>query len=118
MTLGTRLFTLLNGELVGADAAGNRYYTDRRARDGKPRRRWVIYNGPAEASSVPAEWHGWLHGREGALPPVEGAARKPWQVDHQANLTGTAAAYRPPGDVLRSGKRDRATGDYQPWRPS
>ncbi len=118
MTLGTRLFTLFNGVLVGADAAGNRYYTDRGKREGQRRRRWVIYNGPAEASSVPAEWHGWLHGRAGASPPTEADVRKPWQTDHQANPTGTAAAYRPPGDVLRSGKRDRATGDYQPWRPS
>jgi NADH:ubiquinone oxidoreductase subunit len=118
MTLGTRLFTLLNGELVGADAAGNRYYKDRGKRDGKRIRRWVVYNGPAEASSVPAEWHGWLHGRPGASPPTDEDVRKPWQADHQANLTGTIAAYRPPGDVLRAGKRDRATGDYQAWKPS
>jgi NADH:ubiquinone oxidoreductase subunit len=118
MTLGTQLFTLLNGELVGTDTGGNRYYTDRGKRDGKRKRRWVVYKGRAEASSVPAEWHGWLHGRDGASPPTGEDVRRPWQADHQENLTGTLAAYRPPGDVLGAGKRDRATGDYQPWKPS
>jgi NADH:ubiquinone oxidoreductase subunit len=117
MTLGTRLFTLLNGELVGTDAAGNRYYTERKKPKGRRARRWVVYNGPAEASCVPAEWHGWLHGREGAAVPSEEIERRSWQTGHQENLTGTSAAYRPPGDVSKAGKRDRATGDYQAWRP-
>jgi NADH:ubiquinone oxidoreductase subunit len=43
--------------------------------------------------------------------------KKAWQKPHQANLTGTAAAYRPPGDILSVGQRDKATGDYEPWQP-
>ena len=53
-TFGTQLWTWLYGELVGEDEFGNRYY---RTKGGKidPRmlsfeRRWVIYNGDAEAS--------------------------------------------------------------------
>ena len=34
------------------------------------------------------------------------------------NLTGTNEAYRPPGHVLVGGKRQPATADYEPWRPS
>jgi len=34
------------------------------------------------------------------------------------NLTGTAEAYRPPGHVLAGGQRDKATGDYEPWKPN
>lgn len=118
MTLGTWLFTLVNGELIGSDGMGNRYYRGRKTRAGQRERRWVVYNGAAEASSVPSEWHGWLHGRDGAVAPVDGVARKPWQAEHETNHTGTSSAYRPPGDVLRSGQRDRATGDYEPWRPN
>jgi len=118
MTLGTRLFTMLRGELVGGDAAGNRYYRDRRAPAGRRERRWVIYKGEPEASTVPADWHGWLHHRTDEAPPPGGGAKKPWQKGHQPNLTGTDAAYRPPGHVLKGGRRDRATGDYEPWRPS
>ncbi|MEE8280069.1 MAG: NADH:ubiquinone oxidoreductase subunit NDUFA12, partial [Alphaproteobacteria bacterium] len=42
----------------------------------------------------------------------------PWQKEHVPNLTGTYAAYRPPGSILHGGKRARGTGDYEPWRPS
>ena len=118
MTWGTRLFTLLHGELIGTDSVGNRYYRERRRRSGRRERRWVIYNGEVEASRVPPEWHGWLHHRTDEVPPPEGLPRRPWQKDHVPNLTGTAAAYRPPGHVLKGGARSRATGDYEPWRPS
>ena len=118
MTLGTRLFTMLRGELVGSDSAGNRYYRDRRAKEGQRERRWVVYSGKAEASAVPAEWHGWLHHRTDDVPSADGKQKKEWQKEHVPNLTGTDRAYRPPGHILMGGKRDRATGDYEPWRPS
>jgi NADH:ubiquinone oxidoreductase subunit len=117
MTLGTRLFTWLCGELVGTDSTGNRYYREKRPRAGRRERRWVIYQGEVEASKVPADWHGWLHHRTDVLPPPGGKPKRPWQKEHQPNLTGTPQAYRPPGHVLRGGRRDRATGDYEPWRP-
>ena len=117
MTIGTRLFTWLYGELVGTDSAGNRYFRQKRSRPGRRERRWVIYRGEAEASSVPAEWHGWLHHRAAEPPPPGGKPKRPWQKEHLPNLTGTPLAYRPPGHVLKGGRRDRATGDYEPWRP-
>ena len=117
MTLGTRLFTLLRGDLVGTDSAGNKYYKDRRAAKGRRERRWVIYAGAVEASSVPADWHGWLHHRTDEPGSGRAADKRPWQKEHQPNLTGTEAAYRPPGHVLKGGKREKATGDYEAWRP-
>ncbi len=118
MTLGTRLHTYFNGELVGTDADGNRYYQERREPKNRNRSRWVMYKGPAEASRVPPEWHAWLH-RTTDKPPV-GKQRpvKPWQKEHLPNLTGTPGAYHPPGSEYEGGKRARATGDYEPWRPS
>ena len=53
-TFGTQLWTWRFGELVGSDEQGNRYY---RTIGGKIdpalgfERRWVIYNGIAEASA-------------------------------------------------------------------
>lgn len=118
MTLGTRLFTLLRGSLVGSDQFGNRYYRCRGRSPGGRDRRWVIYRGATEASCVPPEWHAWLH-HTIDKPPVDGGRpRKPWQREHQPNLTGTAAAYRPPGHVLSGGHRPPGTGDYEPWQPS
>jgi NADH:ubiquinone oxidoreductase subunit len=121
MTLATRLYTWLRGESVGADAFGNRYYRDKhgaRRFAGRREKRWVVYNGPVEASRVPPEWHAWLHHLVVA-PPAPGAPRaRPWQREHVANLTGTAEAYRPPGHDFQGGKRARATGDYEAWTPT
>ena len=77
MIIGTRLFTWMRGELVGSDAQGNKYYQDKRVIPGRRRKRWVMYNGVAEASRVPAEWHGWLHYTTDAIPPA-GGAPMPW----------------------------------------
>ncbi len=115
-TLGTRLFTLLRGQPVGKDAAGNLYYQDRKARaPGLRQRRWVIFNGPEEATAVPAEWHAWLHHTVDA--PLTEAPRQPWQKPHLPNRTGTALAYRPAGHDYKGGHRAAATGDYEAWSP-
>ncbi len=81
-------------------------------------RRWVIYKGEVEASRVPAEWHAWLHHTTDEIPPEGGPPKQPWQKEHERNLTGSAEAYRPPGHMLKGGRRDKATGDYEPWTPS
>ncbi|KZC98339.1 NADH:ubiquinone oxidoreductase subunit NDUFA12 [Oceanibaculum pacificum] len=119
--IGTRFFTWLNGEKVGEDQFGNLYYVaKKRASDkaaGQREKRWVVYKGEPEASKVPPAWHAWLHHTIKDLPGEADLRAQPWQKEHQPNLTGTELAYRPPGHVLKGGKRDRATGDYQAWRP-
>lgn len=118
MTIGTRLFTWLKGEHVGTDSQGNRYYRERKKVAGRREKRWVIYRGEAEATRVPPEWHGWLHHVVADPPPPDGLpTRRPWQIAHQANLSGTALAYHPPGSTVGAGQRARATGDYEAWKP-
>lgn len=121
ITIGTRLYTWLRGELVGKDAAGNRYYREKGGGKVHPdsirkERRWVIYEGDVEASRVPAEWHGWLH-HTVKDPPAEDQPRHAWQKPHQANQTGTPQAYRPPGHLFKGGKRAATGGDYEAWTP-
>jgi NADH:ubiquinone oxidoreductase subunit len=116
MSIGTRLFTWLNGELVGSDEFGNKYYVHRRNKGQKRQKRWVLYNGEAEASRVPPEWHAWLHATT-AVAPTTRAPAKSWQKPHEPNRTGTDLAYRPPGHTLLGGHRAKATGDYEPWSP-
>ncbi len=124
-TLGTLLWSWRNGSHVGTDAEGNKYYR-KAARSGgtfqdkgvRAERRWVMYAGANDASRVPAEWHGWLHGAfadvpESFLPPA-----KVWETQYTPNPTGTADAYRPQGALERGGKRARATGDYEAWSPT
>ncbi|HET6469196.1 MAG TPA: NADH:ubiquinone oxidoreductase subunit NDUFA12 [Geminicoccaceae bacterium] len=118
-TLGTYLMTRRWGELVGEDEFGNRYYRQRGGRGPRGERRWVVYPPgiEPEATRVPAGWHGWLH-HNFELPPSEQSLPvKRWEKKHQPNQTGLPTAYLPPGHELRGGRRDRATGDYEPWRP-
>ncbi len=119
-TVGTMVWTRLYGEFVGEDDAGNRYY---RTKGGKIdpalgfERRWVIYNGYADASKIPPGWYGWMHHRNGTLPTEEKVTPRSWWKPHQPNLTGTPGAHRPAGSILGRGRRPEATGDYKPWRP-
>jgi len=116
MNLGTLIFTRLRGRQVGTDAAGNRYYEEKRLRSHALRaRRWVLYAGAPDASLVPPEWHAWLHYTTDA--PLPDTGRRPWQKPHLPNVTGTPLSYRPPGHDYEGGQRARATGDYEAWTP-
>ena len=110
-TLGTRFFTWRKGERVGEDSAGNIYYKSAKGK------RWVIYNGVAEASAIEPGWHGWMHYRTDTPPSEEDYQAKEWELPHQANLTGTAGAYHPKGSMASRAKRPRVTGDYDAWAP-
>ncbi len=113
-TVTTMLNSALTGELVGSDAQGNTYH---RAKKPFPKghpfagkeRRWVIYNGANDASRVPAEWHGWLHGAFDGVPESNLPPPRIWEVDYSPNATGTAQAHRP--------RHAKAAGDYEAWSP-
>ena len=107
-TLNTRFWTWRHGGAVGEDAQGNRYYES-------GARRWVIYNGEAEASRVPVEWHGWLHHTYAEPPTRDPLPRRAWERPSVPNLTGTPAAYRPAGSLLNAAPPARR--DYDAWSP-
>lgn len=117
MTITTRIHSYLFGKLVGEDAYGNRYYTEKSTRKSRKTRRWVIYNGMAEPSKVPPEWHSWLHQTLDVPPSQRTVHRHQWEKPHQPNLTGTEGAYLPPGHLAKGGKRAEATADYEAWTP-
>jgi len=117
-TIGTRLFTWLKGTQVGSDELGNVYYQSRRKAADGTLKRWVIYDGLAEPSKVPARWHRWLHYTADETPAKEGTPRYFWQKPHRPNMTGTMERYLPPGHLDKGGKRDAsASGDYEAWKP-
>ncbi|HEY3813070.1 MAG TPA: NADH:ubiquinone oxidoreductase subunit NDUFA12 [Caulobacteraceae bacterium] len=119
-TIGT-LFTIAKqGRFVGEDETGNKYYeakSDKGSYDVGRKRRWVVYNGYAEASKVSPDWHGWLHYTFDEPPTIEPLARRKWEKDHLPNLSGTPYAWRPQGSLARGGERPAATGDYEAWKP-
>jgi NADH:ubiquinone oxidoreductase subunit len=109
-TIGTQLFTARRGVKVGQDEQGNLYYQTKDAK-----RRWVIYNGEMEASRVSPDWHGWLHFTWDQPPSEKPLVHKAWEQPHLENLTGTAAAYAPPGSIRRAAPEARR--DYEAWQP-
>jgi NADH:ubiquinone oxidoreductase subunit len=115
-TLGTRFHTWRNGTKVGEDEAGNVYYEGGVDSEGRTRR-WVIYNGVAEASRIPPGWHGWMHHRTDVPPSREEYKPRDWQKPHEANLTGTPGAYRPKGSLAHGLHWPQVTGDYDAWTP-
>ena len=109
-TLNTQLWTWRKGVKVGADDQGNTFF---RTKDDK--RRWVIFNGEAEASRVSPDWHGWLHHTFKEPPTDRPLVHKAWEKPHQENLTGTPLAYAPAGSIRRTKPKERS--DYEAWRP-
>jgi len=113
-TVSTSIMGALTGEQVGTDHQGNTYYrAKKRLPDGRERR-WVIYNGANDASRVPAEWHGWLHGSFDGVPESNLPPAHIWEAEYTPNATGTAARYLPAG---ATGARAAASGDYEAWSP-
>lgn len=102
-TFGTFLQTLVYGTMVGKDQYGNKYYKNKN--DSK---RWVIYNGIVDASSVPPEWHSWLHKIIKTTPDQVKFNNFDWQKEHKKNLTGTSQAYIP--------KHEKKL-PYKRWQP-
>ncbi|MBU2982109.1 NADH:ubiquinone oxidoreductase subunit NDUFA12 [Lentibacter algarum] len=109
-TINTQFYTWRKGTKVGEDAAGNTFFE---TRDGK--RRWVIFNGEAEASRVDPDWHGWLHHTFKEPPTERPLPHKVWEKPHQENLTGTALAYAPAGSLRRVSPKKQS--DYEAWAP-
>jgi NADH:ubiquinone oxidoreductase subunit len=109
-TLNTQIWTSRHGVRVGEDDQGNVFY---RTKDDA--RRWVIFNGEAEASRIAPDWHGWLHRTWDEPPSEKPLPHKAWEKPHQENLTGTAMAYVPPGSLRRAEPAERR--DYEAWTP-
>ncbi len=106
-TLGIRFTIARRGVFVGEDDYGNRYYEARDASDSYDdhRRRWVIYRGYAEASKVPAEWHGWLHYTFDDSPATTPLKRRAPAQPHRHDLGLAAEGLDQPRRRAAGGQR-------------
>ncbi len=117
MDLGILFFTWWKGQLVGTDDFGNRYYQERKHKKHKKAKRWVLYRGKAEASKIPAPWHGWIHYTVDNIPSTMPHLYE-WQKGHLPNLTGTNLAHRPDKfSPLYPQATKHTISDYEPWKP-
>ncbi len=117
-TFGTQFTIWRDGVFVGEDEFGNRYYRSRFAKDPAlgHERRWVVYNGYADASAIPPGWYGWMHHRTASRRPRAPTSRGPGRSAHKPNGTGTGGSLSPAGSTLAAGKRPRATATTRPGR--
>ncbi len=119
-TYGTSFTTWLRGESVGTDEFGNRYF---RTKNGKVdealgvERRWVIYNGPTDPTTIPGGWYRWMH-HLSPTPPDGNYKPREWQKPHRPNPTGTPDAYRPKGSILRPDPEIGISKGYDAWTPN
>ena len=95
----------LTSKKVGVDEFGNQYFL------GKNNKRFVIYNGIAESTKIPAMWHGWIHHSCDEIP--SDLKKYSWQKIHLPNLTGTKNAYSP----LNS-PSSKTSSTYNSWNPN
>ena len=114
-TISTMLYTRLFGQNIGQDVFGNKYYMSKTK--AKKQRRWVIYNGYADSSKVPAKWHTWLHGVVDEIPSEQERSDKKWMKIQLPNLTGSDSASRPSGSLSKKIVNDEQKGNYESWSP-
>ena len=83
------------------------------------KRRYVMYKGYADASRVPADWHGWLHHTFDEPPTKEPFKIKEWEKPHVPNMTGTLFAYHPKGSIAKitSETPEAENPGYEAWKP-
>ena len=107
---------------MGEDSNGNKYYENTAYQSG--RHRWVEYADldNYNASSVPREWHGWLHHVDDApgLPGREAPNEVKFLPMASARSLAageiTAPTYNPKGSFLNK-RGVRNWKRYTPWSP-
>lgn len=96
-----RMDDVKDGELIGIDRNGNKYYQNNRYFVG--RSRWIVYSNKYgldyDSTHIDPEWHPWLHYqtdkppsqalKDGDLPKYK------WIIDPSENKTGTKQQYYP-----------------------
>ena len=106
-TIGTFLYTIFFGNLVGKDEFGNKYYQNKQGK------RWVIYNGEINASKITSDWFSWMHHITNNVPSKINLNKYFWQKPHKDNKTGTSESYRP----NKISKKGKSFKKYETWKP-
>ena len=106
-TIGTFIYTLFTGKLIGTDGFGNKYYSNSKGK------RWVIYKDKVESSKISSEWHLWIHFLTNNRPS-DNPKKFEWQKKHEENLSGTTKAYKPDGSLTSDSKKNMKK--YGTWK--
>ncbi|KAH7861507.1 hypothetical protein Vadar_027140 [Vaccinium darrowii] len=61
-----------NRSMAGVDKSGNRYFARTEPMDGVMKeKRWVVFKGEEDPTSIPVEWICWLNGQRKKAPTLE-----------------------------------------------
>lgn len=117
-TLGALFDVNRRAKKVGTDEYGNSYYEEPKPTIEGRNRRYVLYNGYAEPSRIPVDWHGWLHYTFDEPPTKVPFKTHAWEQKHRPNLTGTVFAYRPKNSIANiKNDTQEENKNYESWRP-
>lgn len=96
--------------LVGEDQSGNKYW-EKYKNVQAGRERWVEYKDSYNynASSVPPEWHGWLHYISDYTPDQLEALKPSYLKPHRPNMTGSG------NTNIRHAKGHALNPDQRKW---
>lgn len=105
-----------DAKLVGTDAFGNQYY-ERKQGEIYGRHRWVVYPNKKDytSSSIPPEWHGWLHYINDVHPENSQFKNPVYMKPWRKHPSGTPDAYLPKGSWFNPYKRNWEK--YSVWNP-
>ena len=101
MSLGFKIYSFLNGKLLGVDSLGNKYYQDKN----NSLKRWVIYAKGFGPDSLPTNFHNWLHNTSNENPEFQNS---------KDNLTGLVKQ-RVQKHIVKH--KISSTKGYNSWRP-
>ena len=91
-SIGTILYSLLNGKKVGEDNQGNKFYIHKKNK----KKRWVLYKKHIDPTNLEVEWQIWLtETNNNNKEIIINKASFKWQKNKKANLTGTLNSYHP-----------------------
>ena len=101
MSLGFKIYSYLNGKLLGVDSLGNKYYQEKK----NSLKRWVIYAKGFGPDSLPTHFHNWLHNTSNENPEFQNS---------KDNLTGLVKQ-RVLKHIVKH--KNSSTKGYNSWRP-
>ena len=90
-SIGTILYSLLNGKKVGEDNQGNKFYIHKK----NTKKRWVLYKKQIDPTNLEVEWQVWLTKTNKDQDIIINKPNFKWQKNKKANLTGTIDSYHP-----------------------
>ncbi len=101
MSLGFKLYSFFNGNLVHQDSLGNKYYHDKN----NLTKRWVVYAPGFGPDSLPTHFHNWLHNTSDEITSFE----------HEENIQESLVKRR----VQKHSVKHKETMDkgYKSWQP-